>query len=354
VQSEPPVKRKRSIIPISDSSSSAASLLSSNLQLSNDNEDYTIGWICALDDELAAARAMLDEVHPGLSQDEKDSNAYTLGRIAQHNVAIACLPSPGTSCAAIVAANMLRSFPRIRFGLMVGIGCGALSPDSDIRLGDVVVVSLLLHRGADPNLMDPLYGLTPLSGAAENGHQKVVKLLLTYGADTECKDPQYHRTPLWLAVNNNHRAVVSLLLENKSDPDPEDKEFHATPLSWASEKGYEGLVRLLIEHGAEPNGKVHIKGGTPLSWATINGHERIVVMSLERGADPHCKDGKYRNLLFWLQRKVIQKFLNYFSTPILRPMAKIMTSVQHRYHWLQKRALRSRSITSRCWCEARQ
>src|SRR5271155_5783334 len=36
---------------------------------------------------------------------------------------------------------MLRSFPSIRFGLMVGIGGGAPSPKNDIRLGDVVISS---------------------------------------------------------------------------------------------------------------------------------------------------------------------------------------------------------------------
>jgi hypothetical protein len=54
---------------------------------------YTVGWICALGIELAASQAMLDEVYPDLPQDENDSNTYTLGRIGQHNVVLACLPS---------------------------------------------------------------------------------------------------------------------------------------------------------------------------------------------------------------------------------------------------------------------
>lgn len=54
--------------------------------------DYTVGWICALDDELAAARGMLDEIHSPLVLPRKDRNSYTLGRIGDHNVVIACLP----------------------------------------------------------------------------------------------------------------------------------------------------------------------------------------------------------------------------------------------------------------------
>ena len=108
--------------------------------------DYTVGWICALHIELTASSGMLDEVHISLDSAQGDDNNYTLGRIGEHNVVIAGLPAGnmGITPAAKVAADMLRSFPRIRFGLMVGIGGGApspneLPPNEDIRLGDVVV-----------------------------------------------------------------------------------------------------------------------------------------------------------------------------------------------------------------------
>ncbi|TLS31007.1 hypothetical protein PpBr36_03495 [Pyricularia pennisetigena] len=45
----------------------------------------------------------------------------------------------GLASAAVVATNMLRSFPNIRIGLMVGIAGGAPRNGHDIRLGDVVV-----------------------------------------------------------------------------------------------------------------------------------------------------------------------------------------------------------------------
>ena len=54
------------------------------------NNDYTVGWICALGAELAASQAMLDEEHPDLLQVENDTNTYTLGRIGRHNVVLAC------------------------------------------------------------------------------------------------------------------------------------------------------------------------------------------------------------------------------------------------------------------------
>src|SRR6185437_7843096 len=61
--------------------------------------------------------------------------------IGKHNVVIAVLPDGeyGTTSAAVVARDMLHSFPNIRIGLMVGIGGGAPSQKHDIRLGDIVV-----------------------------------------------------------------------------------------------------------------------------------------------------------------------------------------------------------------------
>ena len=114
-------------------------------------DDYTVGWICALETELAASQAMLDEEHPDLPQAENDTNTYTLGRIGQHNVVLACLPSgtTGISAAATAARDLLRGFPRVRFGLMVGVGGGAPSNDpcQDIRLGDIVVSTPTRNHG---------------------------------------------------------------------------------------------------------------------------------------------------------------------------------------------------------------
>ena len=105
------------------------------------HDDYTVGWICALSSEFAAAKAMLDSTHPGLPQVSSDHNSYALGEIAGHNVVIACLPAGvyGTTSATSVAKDMLSTYREIRYGLMVGIGGGAPSRENDIRLGDVVV-----------------------------------------------------------------------------------------------------------------------------------------------------------------------------------------------------------------------
>ncbi|EFQ25735.1 hypothetical protein CGRA01v4_02191 [Colletotrichum graminicola] len=55
-------------------------------------QQYTVGWVCALLLETAAAKGMLDQVHTNLpEQDAADHNSYGLGQIQGHNVVNACL-----------------------------------------------------------------------------------------------------------------------------------------------------------------------------------------------------------------------------------------------------------------------
>lgn len=103
--------------------------------------DYTVGWICALPIELAAAAELLDEEFEDLPQDSIDTNLYTFGRVGNHNVVVACLPAgqTGTNSAAAVAIQLKSRFISIRFGLMVGIRGRVPSAKSDVRLGDMVI-----------------------------------------------------------------------------------------------------------------------------------------------------------------------------------------------------------------------
>lgn len=112
---------------------------------------YTVGWIAALPQELAAAIAVLDEEHKSPENFKKhagDKNIYTWGAIAGYYVVMASLPMGryGTISAATTVLHMVSSLPHLRFGLMVGIGAGIpraqnreIMGEFDIRLGDVVV-----------------------------------------------------------------------------------------------------------------------------------------------------------------------------------------------------------------------
>ncbi|KAG5761208.1 hypothetical protein H9Q72_010684 [Fusarium xylarioides] len=102
---------------------------------------YTVGLICALPLELRAVRALFDTEHNEHTRMKGDSNTYALGTMGEHLIVAACLPSGeyGTNAAAEVASNMARTYPELEFCLLVGIGGGAPSAETDIRLGDVVV-----------------------------------------------------------------------------------------------------------------------------------------------------------------------------------------------------------------------
>lgn len=105
-------------------------------------DNYTVGWICAIQTEYVAAQSFLDEEHERPEfMSTNDNNDYTLGKVGKHNVVIAVLPEGeyGISSAAAVARDMLHSFTNVRMGLMVGIGGGAPGQKHDIRLGDIVV-----------------------------------------------------------------------------------------------------------------------------------------------------------------------------------------------------------------------
>ncbi|KAF4443377.1 Calcium-translocating P-type ATPase [Fusarium austroafricanum] len=108
--------------------------------------NYSVGWICALDVELAAAESMLDASHGTCDQDAHDSNTYILGNIGPHNIVLACLPEggAGNNNAAIVATHLRRTFPSITLMLMVGIGGGVPGPHNP-RLGDVVVGTMVIQ-----------------------------------------------------------------------------------------------------------------------------------------------------------------------------------------------------------------
>ena len=53
-------------------------------------DDYTVGWVCALPLEMAAAKAMLDRIHADLPADPSvnDTNSYILGSLNGHNVVL--------------------------------------------------------------------------------------------------------------------------------------------------------------------------------------------------------------------------------------------------------------------------
>jgi nucleoside phosphorylase len=111
-------------------------------------DDYTVGWLCALECEALVGELMFDKIHDRLQYPNHDENIYTFGEINNHNVVIVRLPTgrAGKASARETALFMKSTFPMMKIYLFVGIGGGLLYNTlpwerEPIHLGDVVVSS---------------------------------------------------------------------------------------------------------------------------------------------------------------------------------------------------------------------
>jgi hypothetical protein len=78
----------------------------------HDRNDFEIAIICASGVESNAVVAVFDNIWGCPYQKAPgDRNTYTTGRIGNHSVVLAFLPSMGKTSAASVAASMRSSFP---------------------------------------------------------------------------------------------------------------------------------------------------------------------------------------------------------------------------------------------------
>jgi ankyrin repeat protein len=145
------------------------------------------------------------------------------------------------------------------------------------------VDSLLQLRNYPPDLKD-IYGRTPLSWAAENGHAPVVKRLIVTGqVKIDSKDERGKRPLIW-ATKEGHTAVVRLLLDEGADSSSE-LSFYLTPLSYAAKNGHTEIVQLLLDRGADI-GWNNGRGATLVAIAKSRGHQDIAQLLLDRGAEP--------------------------------------------------------------------
>ncbi|KAJ5263401.1 hypothetical protein N7478_011006 [Penicillium angulare] len=159
-------------------------------------EDYAVGIVCALPLELLAVRALFDQTHPTIELSAAHSNHYALGSMGRHRVVAACLPDGeyGTNSAADVASNLRRSFPSVKFCLLVGIGGGVPSPTNDIRLGDVVVSKPI---GMNPGVIQYDMGKALRSGVFEqNGVLYAPPHMIMTALSSLKSDPHLPENPL--------------------------------------------------------------------------------------------------------------------------------------------------------------
>ncbi|KAF7181190.1 hypothetical protein CNMCM7691_000319 [Aspergillus felis] len=145
-----------------------------------------------------------------------------------------------------------------------------------------------------------ILGRTPLSYAAEHGHEETVQLLLATALVDPASLNHSGRSPLSYAVERGHQEVALLLLStNRIPPDTAGEA-----LWWAASNGQEGVVkRLLALDGININYRHPHLSITALHGAAENNHEGVVKLLLSSPAiNPDPIDSLGRTPL-WLSAK---------------------------------------------------
>jgi ankyrin repeat protein len=182
--------------------------------------------------------------------------------------------------------------------------------------GSGEMVETLLRNGASLNIrdnprtsIDSTAGYTPLHAAAWTGNLSVIPVLLHHGADVRAREEKYHGTPAGWADYAGHKDARDLILRGPIDiieaiqydlidrvrtvleQDsaslnrpfreyglfPWDAEAWHTPLVYAVSRGSEAIVRLLIECGADATLRSP-EGETLSKIAEKAGHREIALI----------------------------------------------------------------------------
>jgi ankyrin repeat protein len=178
----------------------------------------------------------------------------------------------------------------------------------------LAMVSLLMERGAIPNLKNEDFGYghgyTPLHHAVFRSYwhdeEASVRLLLEGGAHVNAQD-NYGETPLhhraWNGDGPNPVAVARLLLEHGANPNIQTKDGKTALHHGAASKPAgrrieqtipfrETIVRLLLEHGANVNVR-DFDGLTPGTSAVGLGLTRIAEILNEEKSPMASRNAKY-------------------------------------------------------------
>jgi ankyrin repeat protein len=114
------------------------------------------------------------------------------------------------------------------------------------------ITILLISRGADINIKDITWGVTPLHWAK---NPEIAIVLLNAGASINAKD-KFGGTPLFAAVSNGNTEMVRFLLTRGADVNAKTS-YNMTPLQKALElqakqgEKFNQIVDILRKHGGK-------------------------------------------------------------------------------------------------------
>jgi ankyrin repeat protein len=159
-------------------------------------------------------------------------------------------------------------------------------------------VVMLLDAGANVNHAAGRMGETPLTYAAGDYYGAsplMVSILLSRGADPNLLPYNHEDGPLLTAAKDGKEAITLLLLKNGADIEQYDT-WHNTAVHIAAANGHAGVIRILAEHGASLN---KLGGGseTALEKAIDHHNREAFEALLDCGAEIAVANRHGRTLL---------------------------------------------------------
>ncbi|XP_066500792.1 cyclin-dependent kinase 4 inhibitor C [Hoplias malabaricus] len=120
------------------------------------------------------------------------------------------------------------------------------TPLQVVKLSRPDVAEVLLKAQADPNVRDPVKGLTVAHDAAREGFTDMLYMLVKYGADVNLKDGDGN-LPLHLAAREGHLGAVRYLVDVSVQPYSRNRD-NLTPLDLALAHRREDTAQWLQTH----------------------------------------------------------------------------------------------------------
>ncbi len=200
---------------------------------------------------------------------------------------------------------------------MLDFGANVNAPDAEgvtplryaILQGNLPLVKMLVDHGADAGkalggrTMPVILAAGSLEIADGAARAKIVEFLISRGADPGVVQPGTGMSPLSLAIMvSNGEQTVAELLKYPFNMDTHDSEGF-TPIYYTLQKNTNALLQMMIGAGADVNARQLVDGRTPLIQAVHDGNAEAVKLLLEACANPRLYDSHNKSALSYARAR---------------------------------------------------